>query len=420
MKPSIETLPVELVSHIVTLLDLGDIVSLRLTSHAIESKISGQHLAKFFTHKHVELAPQPLKNMVHITGHGHLGCLLQHCHITGVAGNDTRDDDEHMRLLAKAFSNLKQCSPKGRLASLCLSVTVRNHDNNSESDASSLRKNIWATALRTFDITIAALHASQLPVDEHLDIFGGVLGCSLTFDAFLPLTQRFASMPVFSALKKLTVSLSSPFTDPAESGPNSAIDAPPLAGQAVHGKLTLRGLLDMSSIMPKLESLDLHWYNIIGNDASTAPLNPPAKLGCSKFSCLKTCKLRGVYIFEDDLLDFVKAVHPTTLIMTDIRLMSGTYSSMFEYLALSDTPVTYYHLDDLRVRHALVHFDVPGKAKFPYRGNATMGPSILTRQQNEAKEAIRYTVAYRRPLGSGKRMCWLKGKINEFGPPLLL
>ncbi|XDG01015.1 hypothetical protein ABKA04_000630 [Annulohypoxylon sp. FPYF3050] len=417
MAPSLETLPVELISHIVTLIDLRDIVSLRLTSRTVESKVSQQHFANYFHHKHVKMASGPLENMVHITSQGRLGCLLQHCTITGVVGIDisgTRIYNEHIRLLAEAFSNLKQRSPKGRLASLCLRVSVRNRDSTSESDSPSLRESIWATALRTFNVTMTALHASQLPVDEHLDIYDGVLRCSLPYDALLPLTQRFTSMPVFSSLKKLTVSLSSPFINPEENISDPAISIPGQSIQTFHGKLALRGLLDMSSIMPQLESLDVHWYNIVACDTSVAQLNPAVELGYSNFACLKTCRLRGVYIFESDLLEFVKAIHPSALTMSDIRLTSGTYSSIFEYMALPNTPITYYHLDDLREGHALVHFDVSGNAKFPYRG-VTMGPSTLTRQENEVKEATRYRITHKRPLGSGERMRWWRSKIQEFG-----
>ncbi|KAI6088026.1 hypothetical protein F4821DRAFT_98992 [Hypoxylon rubiginosum] len=417
MKPSFETLPVELVSDIVALIDLRDIVSLRLTSRLLESKVSQQYFAKYFDHKHVELAPGPLENMVHITSQGHLGCLLQHCTITGVAESDmsgTRNDDEHVRLLTTAFSNLKQRSPKSRLASLCLDVSARNRDSTSKSDSPSLQKSIWATALRTFNVTMAALHASQLPVDEHLNIYDGVLRCSLTYEALLPLTQQFTSVPVFSSLKKLTVSLSSPLTDPEKSTSDSAISIPGQSSPTVHGKLALRALLDMSSIMPKLESLDVHWYNVIAYDTPIAPLNPAVEFGHSNFACLKTCRLRGIYISKSDLLELVKAVHPPALTMTDIRLTSGSYSSIFEYMTLPDTPITYYHLDDLRERHALVHFDVPGKAKFRYLG-VTMGPSTLTRQQDEVKEAIRYRITYRRSLGSGERVRWWRSKIQEFG-----
>ncbi|OTB09180.1 hypothetical protein M426DRAFT_134044 [Hypoxylon sp. CI-4A] len=421
MEPSLEALPIELVGHIVTLIDLRDIVSLRLTSRNVESKVSQQHFARYFNHKNVELAPGPLEDMVHITSQGHLGCLLQHCTITGVVGSEMsgiQNDDEHLRLLTRAFSNLKQRSPKGRLASLCLRVDVRSRDSTSESDGPSLRESVWATALQTFNVTMAALHASQLPVDEHLDIYDGVLRCSLAYDALLPLTQQFSSMSVFSSLKKLTVSLSSPFKEPEGSTLDSAISKLGRSSQTVHGKLALRDLLNMSSIMPKLESLDVHWYNIITHDTYNAPLDPyysVLQLGQSNFACLKTCSLRGVYILESDLLGLIKAVHPSALTMTDIRLTSGTYSSIFEYMTLPDTPITYYHLDDLRQGLNLVHFDVPGKAKFPYR-NVTMGPSTLTRQQNEVKEAIRYRITYGRFLGSGERMRWWKRKNQEFGP----
>lgn len=388
----------------------------------MESKVSQQqqqHLAQYFTYKDIELTSEPLENMMHITSQGHLGCLLQHCTITGVAGNDDDDDDEHIRRsLTTAFSNLKQRSPTGSLASLCLRVSVRDHNNSNDSDSGSASESsesepersnpslqsIWATALRTFTITMAALHAAQLPVASHLDIYSGGLRCSLVYDALLPLPRQFtSSTSVFSSLKELKVSLSSPFVDSKETTPGHS-------RPTAHGKLALRALLDMSAIMPQLECLDVHWYNTIVDSHTSAstsdvtpppPPNPAVELSPSHFTSLKACTFRGIYISSDDLFILLKALHLTSLILTDIRLTLGTYASIFDYLALPDTTITDYHLDDLRQGHALVHFDVPGTAKFPYRG-ATMGPSTLTRQESEAKETIAYRMTHERPLGSGE------------------
>jgi hypothetical protein len=420
MKYSPEALPVELVAEIVTLLDPRDILSLRLTSRTLESKLSQQLLNRFFAKKHVELARGPLEDMAYVTSKGHLGCLLQHCTITGVAGSNTIEEtefDEHVRLLTEAFINLKQRSPKGRLASLCLGVVVRSQpseDGSPEPDISSSPKHVWATALRTFNITMAALQESQLPIDEHLDIFGGASGCSLAYDAFLPLTRRFASMSVFSSLKKLTVSLSSPFLDDKEETLDTSISQH--SNQSVHGTLLLQGFLGMSEIMPKLEDADIHWYNL-RHYASTRTVDPTIHVSGSShvnFSCLKACTLSGVYLSEHDLLEFVKAVHPVALTMTATRLVSGTYTSLFEYLALPDTPVTHLYLDDILEGGLLVHFDAPGASKFPYLG-ITMGPSTLTRQKNEVNEVIRYSTTSRRPLGSPQRMRWWKSRTLRFG-----
>ncbi|KAI0884504.1 uncharacterized protein GGS22DRAFT_163680 [Annulohypoxylon maeteangense] len=133
-------------------------------------------------------------------------------------------------------------------------------------------------------------------------------------------------MPIFSSLKKLTLSLLSPFMDSEESTSDSAISIPRQSSQTAYGKLALRGLLDMSSIMPKLESLDVHWYNIIAHDTFVTPLNPAVELDHSTFVCLNTCRLRGVYISESDLLKHFFSAYIANL----ERIMKSVNRSVFD------------------------------------------------------------------------------------------
>lgn len=152
---------------------------------------------------------------------------------------------------------------------------------------------------------------------------------------------------------------------------------------------------------------------------STSPVPPATSQESSTSSastCLKECSLHRIYVSKSHLLRFSRAFHPATLTLTDVRLVSGTYASIIKYLTGPDSPVTYYHLDNIREGKALVHFDVLGSSKFRYIGG-NVGPSSLTRQTSHVKEAIRYRFASGRPLGSRKRMRWLKGKAREFGPP---
>jgi hypothetical protein len=121
-------------------------------------------------------------------------------------------------------------------------------------------------------------------------------------------------------------------------------------------------------------------------------------------------------VSKSDLLQFLEAVRPATVTLTDVHLVSGTYASVFHYLTSPDSPVACYHLDDVREGNALVHFEAPGSSKFRYTGG-NVGPSSLTRQAGHVKEAIHYRFAPGRPLGSGARMRWRKSKAEEFGPP---
>ncbi|KAI1211402.1 uncharacterized protein F4807DRAFT_420288 [Annulohypoxylon truncatum] len=414
MKSSLEALPIELVERIVTLLDLRDIASLRLTNRNIESKASQGYFTTFFYHKNIMLCTNTLENMVRVTSRGRLGCQLRYCTITGISGlyvATTLDLHDYARLLTEAFLNLKKFSPRGRLASLCLRVIARAQDSDGglrEPETFHAWRDIWTTALHIFDVTMLALNESHTSVDEYLDVFGGTIGCSLAYGAFLSLTEKFPSMDSLRSLKKLMLSLSSSHTYPTEQLTNTATTAPEGLCQSI---------LQMSGIMPELESLDLHWYDVGSNMPPTLVQSTTSlkNNSHSKFARLKECSLRGVYVSENELLEFVKAVHPAALTMADVHLISGTYTSIFEYLTLSETPVTYYHLDDIREGIDLVHFDVPGGPKFRYQ-DINMGPSTLIRQMDHVKEPIQYRITRRRPLGSGERRRWCESKYREYGP----
>jgi hypothetical protein len=105
---------------------------------------------------------------------------------------------------------------------------------------------------------MAALNESQLPVDEHLDVFGRLRGCSLVCDAFLAFAQKFALMHVFGSLKRLTVILSAPHKAATEHQSEAAVTKTEAQAQSRHSNLILQGIMQVSRIMPELESLELH------------------------------------------------------------------------------------------------------------------------------------------------------------------
>jgi hypothetical protein len=449
MKSPLQALQIELIEYIVTFLELRDISSLRLTCRALEDKASQGSFTAFFKHKNVELTTRTLQDMVRVTNRGHrLGCFLQYCTITGIvrrydetttttlAVADEGPTEHHhlQRLLTQAFRNLKQQhGPKEGLASLCFRVAARIEGaadgelTTTEPDEFRSWRAVWEAARRTFNVTMAALNESQLRVDEHLDVFGSLKGCSLACDTFLAVAQESAARHVFASLKRLTVSLSAPPAPPKaatehQSEEAAAVIETEVQTQSRHSHLILQDIMQVLRIMPVLESLKLHWYNL-GVNASTLPVTSSAtpwesNISSASITGLKECSLHGIYVSESHFLQFLEAVHPTSLTLTDIRLVSGTYAPIFKYLTDLDTPVTYTHLDDIREGNALLHFDIPGNSKFRSR-NGDVGPSILTRQgsHNVKEEPIRYRFAPGRPLGSGERNYWLRSKAREFGPP---
>ncbi|KAI1272734.1 hypothetical protein F5Y07DRAFT_403100 [Xylaria sp. FL0933] len=441
MPATIESLPVELVVHVANYLDFQPACSLRLASRTLADKLSPACLPQFFVYKNVKLDYESLNEFAYMTYPGRAGCVLQHCTITGVAGDEPGEPALTTRRLNDAFAALKRNSPRAGLVSLRVNAESPTLEDLVNEDAQSLQDDddafklnthralriLWRTAQEAFETTMAALRESHLPVSEHVELRGVVHGCNLSYrETLLRITQLASATTVFSSLKKLTMSLSSMHMSLVQI-PNSydrTLYGKTLVRQSMHGSSLLQRLLAMLVFMPHLEELDIYWYNVGSSDSSsleeddtmnldvTPPFEPP-------HLHLKACSLRGLYVAGEDLLRYLKAVRPTKLTLTDIRLIPGTWTPIFECLSSSSLPITSYHLDDLREgRYGfLVHFDdVPGQAKFPYRG-VQMGPSTLTRRMSEIGTAIRYQCTTRRPLGSGARTRWLEGKTLEFGPP---
>ncbi|KAL9093955.1 MAG: hypothetical protein Q9165_003878 [Trypethelium subeluteriae] len=362
-----EALPIELTEYIVTFVELRDVATLRLTSRDIKNKASQGCFTAFFKNKNVVLTTKMLQEMVHMTSQGRLGRLLQCCTVSGIACEETTAVDEgteRLDLLTQAFCNLKQRSPKGELVSLHLRVVARIEAADGEliepHEFLSWRA-VWNTALHTFNIAKAALSESQLSVENHLNIFGSLRGCSLESNTFLNFTRKFALLRVIRSLKKLTVRLSdSPNTATERPSESAAIEIGPQV-QSRDRDLVLQDIMPVLRDMPELESLDLQWHH------------------------------RGHNISMPRV--------------ASVARQDSNFGS--EPLYLKDY--------DIREGGTLVHFDVPGRSKFPYR-HCNMGPSSLERQTSHVKDAINYRLAYGRPLGSGERMRWLKNEAWESGP----
>ncbi|KAI1352295.1 hypothetical protein F5Y01DRAFT_97964 [Xylaria sp. FL0043] len=424
MPATIESLPVELVVHVANYLDFQPVCSLRLASRTLADKLSPAYLPRFFAYKNVKFDDASLKEFVYMTRPGRAGCVLRHCTIT-VVGRASRLGAT--RLLNDAFTNLERNSPRAGLVSLRVKAGSLPRDRLYYHMA---LPGHWHTAQQTFETIMTALRECHLPVSEHLELRGSVQGCSLSYrGALFRITDLASATTVFGLLKQLTMSLSSMCINSVQipSAYDRNMYGTDRVEQSVHGSSLLQGLLVMLASMPHLEELDIHWYNV-GSFFSNRPgagimnlddmnLNVTAPLEPAHVN-LKACSLRGLYVAGEGLLRYLEAVRPTKLTLTDIRLIPGTWTPIFECLSSSTLPITYYHLDDLRQGDGLlVHFDdVPGQAKFSYR-DVQMGPSTLTRRMSEVGTPIRYRCTTQRPLGSGARTRWLESKKLEFGPP---
>lgn len=194
-------------------------------------------------------------------------------------------------------------------------------------------------------IVMAATEASRLPI-EHLDIFNEFgfaprnLWCRVLMDAFLDFIQG-SSCPVntFQSVKTLSLVLAPSFVSLLGHNTNRLEYAS-----------TLRGIMGLWETLPKLERLEFSWYNgfeteLHRRSEACAPcvILEKEKSGSSTSSLRpKRCCMVDLVLREDDLLQLVKDVLPEELlVLRDITLTTGTYDSLFSYLALPDTAIRY-------------------------------------------------------------------------------
>ncbi|PHH66074.1 hypothetical protein CDD81_599 [Ophiocordyceps australis] len=464
--PLFSRLPIELFNHIISFLYVRDLCCLRLTGRDLNDAVCAvRDLRACYTHKNIELTTPRLNALVQATSHGGLMCLLQHCILTGMvpkAATDTDESAQHQRLLTEAFCNIKKYSPTHRLASVSLALlappddpvtAMRDQDpvEGSEPDEEDgyssdaieecyryKRRHrptcqawplVWGMALRTFNITMGALKTAQLPVHERLDIYSSLRGCSLSADALLDMALDSSWTQVFGGLKNLRVSLS---LSPERAIKHNARMAERAAAYKMAQNISLaeqieeepkvplhqtNNLLDdikhMGRIMPQLEKLYLHWYQLIDEDASTTG----RMTGASPVDLhLNECNLCGIGATRNQVLDFIKRAHPESLIMTYIQLPpEDFFNPILEYIRSNDSRLTYYHLDNVSRGHRLVHYDVQGLMQYPY-SYGFKAPSTVTRRHGGVKEKFRCMVCETRPLGSSELRRWNERKARNAGP----
>ncbi|KAI0975546.1 hypothetical protein F4678DRAFT_456899 [Xylaria arbuscula] len=360
MKPSLEGMPIELIEEIVKylLVSLKDVGSLRLTSRNIESKASRGCFARLFTQKTIYLSLRDLKKLVRMTSQSSLVCRLQHFRIKG----QYRGFDEYVsvgtltQFLTVAFQNLKKNSQTGSLVTLHLDAHAKLDDTAlPHVNRDNWFTRCWATFRRMFEICMTALGWANLPVSEHLIIFGHPNGyppcdgihCSLEYDVFLAFAQNPVLMAVFNGVQRLTLSLSSPIYHKVADGVNW--NNPPCGAnkipQSLHAAASLNAILRMS----QLESLDFQWHDlgIAALSSRGQGATQPTTISLSAPRRLKHCILTGLWVSEEDFLRFLKTARPTALLMRHVRLIGGTYASSLKFLTGSGTPTEWYRLEKI-------------------------------------------------------------------------
>ncbi|KAI0839523.1 hypothetical protein F5Y06DRAFT_303209 [Hypoxylon sp. FL0890] len=445
----LDRLPIELVEKVVGFLDYPDAASLRLASQEVCKRASRGPFTFFYRHKTIKLTRSNLEEFVSHTSALGPACYVRHLTIAGVLPRSRstrrgRTEPDHtrglQRLLVQALSNLKEHSRFKDLISVRLKLVPEDITEIQQDFFRSWRA-VWQEAQRTFKVTVAALHEAQLPVKDSFYVFEGVDGCSLSVDTFSSFPREIAMGSVFESLKTLKLRLSVPPKMPTAFLSDPYYDKSPFPGvgymtQAWHSDNALRSILRSLSHLPNLEDLEVHWYDMGGFTATDFPkieelqtshheLNSSMESRVfpeiQRLLYLQKCTLRGIFVSDSSLIEFLKCVNPIELHLTDIRLLSGTYENIFTFITDNDSSIWSYYLDDLYEEDygskwpPLVHFSTQGKPKYPYRGLRGVGPSTIERQSDLAKLPITWRCIAPNFLTNDYEE-WRDNKMENFGP----
>lgn len=445
MASFLQKLSAELVDIIVSHLDCADIGALRLASRATNTYILRTHYPEFFkTKTRLWLDTPSLNAFVQITSTSDLVCCLENLTLTGAAKEYPTEADEtelHSALLGQAFTHLKRRSKTGALCSLVLTVALQPDEEGtpqSGSDTSEYYEDegvlwgiknwayIWHLAQSTFGAAMHALGHSGLSVLQELDLFSGVMGCSLYFHEFLRLPVRFplAMVSPLVNLKALKVSLSPSLRIPPGLTQNESLQQPRIYLlddenlPIVPSDNVLQDLSCVLSLMtPALESLHVHWYKLRSQHLPHPCLQAPDEALAPFHRPLQNCTLQGIPCNSAQLHAFLKRTRPAALHLENMQLGDDSWGAVLRHICNSSNGIESYVLDDLfDGNHALHHFEGPGKPKYPYvdRGG---GPNTLVRAADEARKPVVFYIWTARALGSTFRSRWLRRRRQKYGPP---
>ncbi|PIG85084.1 F-box domain protein [Aspergillus arachidicola] len=114
------------------------------------------------------------------------------------------------------------------------------------------------------------------------------------------------------------------------------------------GRGNTQAITCLLNMCPKLESLHLHWYNLDIFNLTQAQKDEQHFFDRIADFCpigrLKYCTLQGIHTSEQKLHYFLRRLRSLT--MEQIRLDSGTFRPIFEYLSLNMRKLQYLCLDD--------------------------------------------------------------------------
>lgn len=201
MPPSLQSCPLQVVEHIVELLDLADIRNLRLSCATLATKALTGRFSNFFESLYVDLTADSLLSFAKATQADSPLCKVHTLHLAGIIRepddstipswerkfNCSAQTEHEVQLVSQAFDGLAKYNKDGILPSFSLRIAVVKRNNKRDLPRSTGRgyplKSLWQCTVNSFNTAIRALAASKLRVRQ-MNLFNerDMQNCSLSCD----------------------------------------------------------------------------------------------------------------------------------------------------------------------------------------------------------------------------------------------
>lgn len=416
----LDSLSPELIDCIVTDLDQPDIAALRLTNRANNDKILRTRYVDCFKRKRrLWLDTSSLEAFVQLTRSSAVMCRLENLTIAGIATPamdpvGEEDTARHRSLLTEAFSNICTRAKVSSITSLSLTIAVPRKGDGGHPRFPYQRIDSLpytrALVLHTLESVLGALGDSGLCVSKELNLFMGLSDCGVPCDSFLGISSILPALgPSLKMLKALRVQL----------WPVASAQQPEsLTGDAAEEEGAPLNLLGGAATMllklaPGLESVDIHGIGLFRMKKGNDLMNPDEELAVTTLTSLRSCSLRGMDVSERQLLTFLKQMRPSDLTLEYVAIYGGSWRRTLDHLASAESGINSYVLDDTLESGVFVHFDIPGRPKYPYKGYPKW-PSVLRRSGADARTPVGYMRRPGRGIGSGDLMRWREAITKRF------
>ncbi|KAB8073746.1 hypothetical protein BDV29DRAFT_174886 [Aspergillus leporis] len=423
MGPStLDSLPIEVIEIMVTLIDFRDSCNLRLASRTISAKSSNSTFRTHFSSKKIRVTKENLRQLVEDTQPGRLGCYIQNLTLidlpesSGVEKVDrlgaeesdynfgaVEPDTAAAELLSQVMNNLRLNTARGCLSSLTLMIEVSDTD---------YWTPIWKAASNLFQITTLALGESKIPI-QAMDIFSDVSRCSLACGLIMKMLENIDLSPSLKGAKRISLCVS--HNQRQGRGDND----PPMESLSV-AESHLKAICQFLSIPSQLEDLQLYWYKLDSFEVTAAQEEEQQIftriIQSCQFPFMARFTLKGVRTSEAELLSFLHPVQLTALCLEEVYLTPGSFRAIFKYLAAHKERLKFLHFDNLWDKK-LIHFDYAGEPPFPGFPKENLGPITITRTGATARRLTRIRPPRRRIPGSAPAARWRARRKANFGPP---